>query len=198
MDLVPTGSHVAILSLIATMAVCLICTFLFIWKGINYWPPLIFSFLLLAVIVVFWLLSHRHVDDKSMPPTTLSVKDGDSSTTLSIPSRGLSPIQYMELLSNAISAVLHREPLPEPDGLVDKEGNPILKSKREALARVKALNSQVREATDALRARKSDSEVQGKVAQSKLTVEPRLEEIGEINKPSESVSESSSKESNTD
>ena len=183
-SLVPTGSHVVILSLIGILALCLGCAFIFIWYSVDYWPPLISAGILFAAVVLFWLRSHRHVDDRFVPPVEMSMTDGTNSTTLSMHPRGLPAGQQLKLIERAMSAMQHRKPLPEPDGLVDEKGIPIPLSQEEARQRVEAANNEVRDATGAMESHLNASEQQNEIAQHRLTVEPDLEEIKEINKPS--------------
>jgi len=51
----------------------------------------------------------------------------------------------MERLFTAIS---HRAPLPEPDGLVDSQGNPIPNTESEAKNRVAKVNAEAQEITN--------------------------------------------------
>ena len=138
----PKGSHAVILCLVGVLLFCLSATFFFIYDEKNYWPPLIFSLVLLAIIVLLWFLSHRDIDGGSIPPVNISTTDGTKSTTLSLHHRSIPEGGALAAFLQALSQVINRSPLPEPDGLVDHDGKPIPESVDEAKQRVDAANSQ--------------------------------------------------------
>ena len=184
-SITPTGSHVVILSLVWLLALCLICTFLFIALSLNYWPPLVFAILLIVVIVLFWLLSHRHVDDKSLPPTQLMMKDGKREMTISSPPGGLPDRERMNHYERMITAFQHQRLLPKPDGLIDENGNPIPMSEEVAHRIVDEVNNQVSMKFEAMNLQPNHFDQPNKTVQSGPTIEPNLEEIKGKNKPSE-------------
>lgn len=141
-DINPKGSHVVILCLVGILLFCLASTFFFIYHEMNYWPPLIFSLVLLAIIVLLWFLSHRDIDGRSIPPVNISMTDGVRSTTLSLHHRSITEGDSRAALLQVLSQALYRSQLPEPDGLVDHEGQPNPEAVEEAKRRVDAANSQ--------------------------------------------------------
>ena len=141
-DINPKGSHVVILCLVGALLFCLTATFFFIYHEMNYWPSLIFSLVLLAIIVLLWFLSYQDIDGRSIPPVNISMTDGAKSTTLSLHHRSITEGDSRAALLQVLSQALNRSSLPEPDGLVDHEGQPIPESVDEAKRRVDAANSQ--------------------------------------------------------
>lgn len=183
-NIVPKGSQVVILSLIAILAFCLACTFFFVWKGVDYLVPAIASVIVLTVIVLLWKLSARHVDDASIPPVNIASTDGDTSTAISLHHRSLPAVQDQQLLANLLSIVQHRKPLPEPDGLVDSKGNPVPQSQGIARNRIQAANEQAQQMIDQVRSMYSPDQEERKLTQSSNEFEPEIGEGTQFNKAS--------------
>ncbi len=182
-DIVPKGSQVVVLSLVVVFALCLGCAFYFIWLGINYWPPLISAGIVFFVVVPFWLLSHRRVDDRGAPPVELSMVDGSYSAMLKLPARGSSLNDQLEVIERSVSAMRSRQPLPQPNGIVDKSGNPVPKSQGEATRRVNAANDEARKAADELQSYVNKLDRHTETEQSKRAIIPNVQELEELNKP---------------
>lgn len=182
-SIIPTGSHVVILALVGIMALCLICSFLFVWLGLNYWPPLVFSGILLVVIVFLWFRSHRHVDDKSLPPTELTIKDEITETTISMHPRGLPFNEHLKMWERVISMIQHQRLLPEPDGLVDKNGKVIPQSEHRARQRINVVNREAKQKFNATNTNPNDFDQPNETMQSRLSVEPILGEMKKTNRP---------------
>ena len=184
-SIVPTGSHVVILGLVGILALAFGVSFLFIWYDLNYWPPLISAFLLLGVIVFLWHRSHRHVDDSFLPPDELTFKHGITETAISIHPGGLAPSEQFKFIEKILSVLQHQRLLPEPDGLVNEKGNPIPRSEEKARKIVNAVNSEVKQKFDAMNPHRNVIDQPNETMQSRLSIEPNLEEIKETNRPSE-------------
>ena len=184
-SIIPTGSHVVILALVGILALCLICSFLFIWHNVDYWPPLVFSGILLVAIVFLWLHSHRHVDDRFLPPAEVTIKDGITETTISMHPRGLSSSEQLNNFEKILSVIQHQGLLPEPDGLVDENGIPVPRSEEEARQIVDAVNYEVKQKFDAMNSHPNVFDQPNETMQSRLSIEPKLEEIKETNRPSD-------------
>lgn len=136
----PKGSQSIVFLLTIAFIVCLVAGFVFtIWDK-NYWPPFGFAGVLLLVVVILWLRSHRDIDTPPPPPTNIVSADGTSVTSISTDSNLVSSIGGIEGLSSLLSIVVHRMPLPEPDGLVDNQGKPIPQTESEARDRVETAN----------------------------------------------------------
>ena len=57
---------------------------------------------------------------------------------------------FWQSLSTILSIILHRSPLPEPDGLIDEKGVPVPQSQKEASDRVAAANRSANEIVEKL------------------------------------------------
>ena len=183
-SLIPTGSQVVVLALVGIFALCLFCSFLFIWHNVNYWPPLIFSFMLFVAIVFLWLRSHRQVDDRTLPLAEVSIKDEIGERKISMHPRGLPSKELLKNFETILSITQNQKPLPDPDGLVDENGSPIPQSKKKARQNVDAVNNQVKQKLDAMNSHSSVFDQPNETMQSALYIEPNLEEFKKINRPS--------------
>ena len=184
-SIAPKGSQIVPLSLVLVLLFCLGCSFFFAWKGVNYWLPLVVAALLLIVVVLLWLLSAQRVDDASLPPVNISSSDGTHSTAISLHHGSLPALQDAETLERLLSILRHRKPLPEPDGLIDEDGQPIPRSQGEAQAKVEAANRQAQECLDDIR---SLSEIPGdwnKLTQPGIDSEMATIEVGKFNETTE-------------
>ena len=180
----PTGSHVVLLSLVGVLALCLFSTFSFIRDGIDYCVPLAFAAVLFCAVVWLWLRSQRHLDDAPKPPITMSYRDGNTSTKVSIHLGGLRPNEQLAVLERGLSALQHRKPLPEPDGLVDEHGRPVPQSEEEARHRVEVANRVALAGTNT-NADLSAVESSAERAQPALIVEPQPTQFDDTNRPSD-------------
>ncbi len=173
------------MALVGILALSLIFAFVLILLALNYLPMLIIFGIVLAVIAFFWFPSHRHVDDKSLPPALVKIKDGNSETTVSMHPRGLPSSEQLDNFEKILSMVQHQRLLPEPDGLVDQKGTPVPESKEEARQIIDAVNSEVKKKFDAMNMHPNDLDQPNETMQSGAFVEPKLEDIKETNRPNE-------------
>ena len=184
-SLTPPGSHVVISSLIAILGISLITTFAFVFYDENYWIPLIVSTVILIVIVVFWLRSHRDIDHASITPTTLSTTDGSNSTTISIHPRAKPPPEELAALERIISTVRNRSLLPDPDGLVDDKGQPVPNSQHDARERIASTNDRTRKELESIFGHVREPVAGHRFEQLTLSDTPELGEIRETNFPND-------------
>ena len=181
-NLSPAGSHVVIVSLVGVDALCFLSAFIFIWHNKNYWPPFGVACALLLIIAFLWLRSHRHIDDGSSSPLVLSKKEGDTSTKISIPLRGMHQRQLAALYERMLSTFQNRKPLPEPDGLIDDEGQPVPDSVGEARQQVEAVNHEWERVVDTLENRPSFSPQFEEGAQPASIVAPEPSQLDSVNR----------------
>ena len=180
--IVPKGSNLLILCFTGILLFCLGSGFFFILKRVDYWPPLIAAGVILIVIIFVWCLSRREIDENLIPPINISRSSGTDSTAISMPHRVITDLENVAILERICSAILHRSPLPEPDGLVDEGGNPIPESKDRATEIIQAVNNQVNETIDAIQSYANISRDQGENAQEKIDYEPNIEDVKHVNR----------------
>ena len=184
-SLTPPGSHVVILSLIAILGISLVATFAFVFYDANYWIPLIVSTVILIVIVVFWLRSHRDIDHASITPTTLSTTDGNNSTAISLHPRAKSSAEELAALERILSTMRNRSLLPDPDGLVDDKGQPVPNSQHDARERIASTNDRTRKEFESGFGHFREPDAGNRFEQSTLSDTPELGEIQEANFPND-------------
>ena len=143
--IVPKGSQVVLTALVVVLLFCFACTFFSTPLGINPWFPFVAALILLVVIVVMWHRSAQAVDDAAIPAVNIVSTDGINSTSVSVHHRSLSALQKAQLFETFLSIFQYRKPLPEPDGLIDENGEPVPQSLSAAQARVDAANRQAQQ-----------------------------------------------------
>lgn len=149
LNMTPKGSHVLICILAVAFVGCLATEFLFYWiKSVHYWPAIIWGILLLGAVVFLWLLSHKDVDSGAPLPTTITRRKGSSVITVETDPTYVPFIQGMEALELLISMAHRRNPLPDPDGLIDDKGQMVPQSQQKALERIESINEQAKQAAD--------------------------------------------------
>lgn len=183
--IVPTGSHVVILSLVIVLGICLTFVYYLISNNQDYWPLLIFSGFVLIVIVVFWLRSHRDIDISPDSMIEISKKNSTGSKSISIPARGVLPVKKLEDLERIVSTMMYSSPLPEPDGLIDHQGNPIPDSSEEAKRRVLDANNQIKVSINEFISNPNQLDSSMDVVQKKLENNPDIREVRIINRSNE-------------
>lgn len=150
-QLQPEKSQVFVLSLSALTAMSLITTFIFLWyKHDFWWMPSFFTVAFGCGSIFTWHKSHRNVDLAGSTPTTIS-GDGNG-FQITTDSRALTPENSLHLLEKAVSILCHRQALPEPDGLVNRNGQPDPEAKTVAIERVRQANEKAhQQAIDTVR-----------------------------------------------
>ena len=150
----PKGSQVVIVLLIISFIICLLAGFIFLWYVHPYtWIPFGGAIVLLAIVVKLWLISQKDVDLPSPFPTSIESDDGKQRLTFLTDSKVFSAPQLLQLIEEWFSIVNNRRPLPAPDGLVDREGEPVPGSKDQASEKVEDVNLEAKEISQELYAR---------------------------------------------
>ncbi|MBM1143634.1 hypothetical protein GN155_007585 [Alcanivorax sp. ZXX171] len=116
------------------------------WEGkSDAWIPILIGMCVFFFVVFAWWRAQKDTDLENSNPTTVLDGSGNQITTDTRALMSPDGIQHMERI---ISALAHRAPLPEPDGLIDHEGNPIPNTKEDARLRVDAANHEAQTATN--------------------------------------------------
>ena len=189
-NIVPKGSQVVPLSFVMVGALCLACTCFFVWKGVDYVIPLVAAVVLLVVAALMWIMSAQRVDDASIPPVNITSTDGVNSTAISLHHRALPALQNAHLLERLLLTVQHRKPLPEPDGLVDKDGIPVPHSQNAAQKKVEAANQQAQRGIDEILSLYQMPQNQQVPTQSSTDCGPEITEVGKFNASSDESDDS--------
>lgn len=142
----PERSHVFVVTLAGIAAFCFAIGFLFLWFKPNHsWVPFFLGGVCLVLSCVAWNRSHKNVDLANAVPTR--IVDESTGIQVTTDTRALmspEPIQHLERLFSLLS---HREPLPEPDGLVGIDGSILPNSKDEAIRRIHEANKAAADTT---------------------------------------------------
>lgn len=104
------------------------------------WLPVVFTIAFASVGVVLWTRSHKVSELDGGNPT--EIFDSQRGLRVSTDSRALESPVAVQHLAELLSQVAHRRPLPEPDGMVDGQGNPQPQKKIEAQELVSKINVQ--------------------------------------------------------
>lgn len=142
----PVRSQVVLVSLILLAGLCFTAGFAFLWEDKPFsWVPLLFGTLLCSAVIVAWFRAQKDTDLENAKPTTMQDGAGNQITT---DTRALASPESVQNMERLFCALTHREPLPEPDGLIDRLGNPIPDSKEEAIVRVTEANNEAQRLTN--------------------------------------------------
>ncbi|MBV6409342.1 MAG: hypothetical protein GAKPKEKM_00082 [Rhodocyclaceae bacterium] len=145
-DLKPTRSQPFLVSLTILAGISVICgTGLLSLGNPAGWGLLAFAAVSIGAGVWAWRQSQPDVDLENAQPTSFTLPDG---TSVVADARLLRSLEGTTALVRLIEGVLHRRPLPEPDGLVDSNGQPIPDSKAAAAALIHKVNSDTQLATN--------------------------------------------------
>lgn len=71
-----------------------------------------------------------------------NITSDENSTSLVVGSRFTNSKEGVQFLTEYLSVVLNRQPLPQPDGLIDSSGMPIEGTSKEAECKVETINIQ--------------------------------------------------------
>jgi len=144
----PVRSHALLLVLAIIGAGCLATSYVFLWFGIQ---GILFSFIpgvvLLLFVALAWCWSRRDIDWANSKPFSFTNKDGDTVSTDVRPLMTKGGAERFSSFLSELQTLVNRRPLPPPDGLVDKSGNPIPGSKKDAVAKIDAINEQTQQRT---------------------------------------------------
>lgn len=142
-SLKPQGSQVVLLAFVLFSCICIFVGFQFLWYEKSAWPIPFFTGATVALATLFaWLHSRRDIDLRDAPPTVITTPAG---MHVSADARSLASPALLQGLANVLQILSHREPLSEPDGLVNEDGVPVEGSKAEAVSIVRAINEDIRE-----------------------------------------------------
>lgn len=142
----PKFSHSFLVALLLLSILPLIAGFSFLWfEKEHSWVPFSIFFCLFAVAVWGWSKSQKSIDMGNALPTTLTDKSGAQICT---DSRMLELPHVIENLGNLFQSMGVREPLPEPDGLVSKDGEILPNSQSEAAQVAQNINEEIKAQSD--------------------------------------------------
>ena len=180
-SLKPRGSHVVISFMTIIFAFCLATTFFFAYADKNYILPLTFSNIILIVIIVFWSKSQKSIDAEPTSPARIVHRDGRNVTSITADPKLINSLESLQGLETILSMIVRRTPLPEPDGLVDKRGDPIPNSKSAARERVNVANERARKTVHQIFPNFDLVDHMEEYVQSRLDYEPELNTVIETN-----------------
>ena len=141
----PVGSQVLLVAIVIVSGMCFLTGFFFLWYDRSGWPIPVLTGAILALLALFaWFTSKRDVDFSHASPTQIITPTGLEVTA---DARSLASPDLLQGLTRVLQIVNHREPLPDPDGLVNNEGVPVEGSKADAVSRVCAINQLIRKQT---------------------------------------------------
>nr|VFK59955.1 MAG: hypothetical protein BECKUNK1418G_GA0071005_100957 [Candidatus Kentron sp. UNK]VFK70179.1 MAG: hypothetical protein BECKUNK1418H_GA0071006_102457 [Candidatus Kentron sp. UNK] len=159
---------VVLVSLIFLAGVCFISGFAFLWESKDYaWVPLSIGAILCLFVIVAWFRAQKDTDLENATPTTVADSFGNQITT---DTRALTSLVAVKNIGELFTDLMHREPLPEPDGLIDDKGNPIPNTEREAKNKVDQANDKAKEITNLA------TNAFGIPAESESGIQPLVEE----------------------
>ena len=190
-DISPKGSQVVIVSIVVVLFFSIISALIFDFTGKDPSLPVIFSAISGVIIIIFWLISRKDIDNTALPVWSLTNISGARTTQLDMHPGSLSSQQKMKVLEKFLSNIQHRAPLPEPDGLVDKSGNPIPNSKEEARERVELANKQANEIRNKILSNTDVIEERNDIGKQEIIHSPEIIEdqnsVINMNKPGDAM-----------
>lgn len=129
------------LSLVGLSAISLIAGFIFLWlEPTKCWLPIMLAVVFAGAGGALWWRSHKASELEGGSPT--EVVDTQRGVRVLTDSRSLESPVAVQHLAELVTQIAHRCPLPEPDGMVDAQGNPQPNRKQEAVLLVGQANSQ--------------------------------------------------------
>ncbi|WP_148261964.1 hypothetical protein [Methylomonas methanica] len=139
----PSKSQVVLVSLIILSGICYMAGFLFLWENKTHaWVPLIIGTSIIIPSIFAWFKSQKDTDLENSKPTSFTDGRGNQIVT---DTRALMSPEVVQNMERLFCTLTHREPLPEPDGILDKNGIPIPNTVDEARSRVDQANQQAQE-----------------------------------------------------
>lgn len=145
-DVRPARSQVVLVGLTVAAIIALLVggTLLGLDKTSG-WPFVIISAAIFASVIWCWRQSQRDTDLAQSHPTKVILADG---ANLSTDSRLLSSPEGLHNLSQVLNSLALRQPLPEPNGLIDPDGAQIPNSKQDAVHIVTRINAEIQKLHD--------------------------------------------------
>lgn len=142
-DVSPSRSQVVLVLLVVGGIVFSFVGFYFLWNNKEYsWVPFLCSAIFVILAFVGWCLSRFSTDMDGGSPTQFF---GPGGVGFATDSRSLLSPASMQSIERVMSMMIHRQPLPEGDGLVGKDGEPVPGMKRKANSHIQDINSSVDE-----------------------------------------------------
>lgn len=181
----PEGSHAFVVTFAVIGGVCLLTGFglLGFGSGLRAAVPIAIGLLLEVGAYVAWWHSHRDVDLKGGPATTII--DRQTGMQVTTDTRAITTPKSVRQLASLFRSLAHRQPLPEPDGFVDEEGAPVPEAKADAVAKVESINAQIESDTMQLIGAIAGVGDEVKVEQPLTLEQPPDETVMKLNKPAE-------------
>lgn len=139
----PTGSHAFVVTIAVIGGFCLLTGFSLLQFGSAQYAavPIIIGLLMQVGAYVAWWHSQRDVDLIEGIPTTIT--DTYTGMQLTTDTRAILAPESVTQIARLFGMMAHRQPLPEPDGLVDARGAPVPETKADAVAKVKVINDEI-------------------------------------------------------
>lgn len=145
----PKGGQIAISLLIVCAALFFGVSVWLMSEDKSYYLSLAGSLVFLVVGALFWWVSHKNEALREAHPFKVSVANADNSIAVSADVRALPAVDYLKLIISQCSEVLHRDPLPNANGIVGADGMPVPQSERQAQQATADLNEQAKKAAEA-------------------------------------------------
>ena len=145
-ELKPQGSQTVLVVSTMLAGICLLSGFYFLWKDKgSAWVPLLIGVGIFGSVILSWFKSQKDIDLKRTSPTTLQNNDG---VLVQIDTRALMAPEGIQLLEKIMTIFANREPLPEPDGIIDSKGTPVPNSQNIAKGIVDRANEEAKNLTE--------------------------------------------------
>lgn len=140
LKVVSTKSQVVLVLLVLIASASYIIGFAFLWfDKVGSWVPILLGSIIFIFVFVAWFRAQNDTDLENARPTSLTDSNGN---TVSTDVRSLKSPELIQILNKLFCVGANREPLPLPDGMVDKNGQPISNSSVEAGNIVNTANSE--------------------------------------------------------
>ena len=139
----PTGRHAFVVTLAVIGGVCLLTGFGLLGFGsaLRAAVPITIGLLLEVGAYVAWWHSQKDVDLNEGIATTII--DPQTGMQLTTDTRAIIAPKSVSQFANLFGTLAHRQPLPEPDGLIDDKGAPVPEGKADAVAKVQFINAEI-------------------------------------------------------
>ena len=141
LHLVPKGSQVVLLGLVIALVVVVFVMADLLRSDSDATLLFIICLFLLALIGFLGFVSRKSIDATESPP----IRVVTDKAALTLPSGSDPTSKQAELIAKIFNSFRHREELPEADGLIGEEGQPVAGSANEAQQRVEEANRAVQE-----------------------------------------------------
>ncbi|WP_154807195.1 hypothetical protein [Pseudomonas syringae] len=159
LDISPKGSQIAVNALFAFSALSFSASVWLNYSDKSYLLALSGALVFLILGAVGWWASHKNEALAKSHPFTLNMGSGEQSVSITSDARSLPEVTYLQSLLERWSSLVYRQPLPEADGMVGKDGVPIGDSRAEASLITQRSNDladqQVKDAVEMFRDRES-------------------------------------------